>query len=83
MGDTMAERAISPRAAALHDDALVWDMVFVFEPDHGNDVRLFPRWQLPELTDLMLRRGYAEDDVRGILGGNWLRVCSEVWKEPR
>ena len=39
--------------------------------------------QLPELTDLMLRRGYTDDDVRGILGGNWLRVCSEVWKEPR
>lgn len=52
MGNSMAERAastpaagepatgaISPRAAALHDDALVWDMVFVREPDHGNDAR--------------------------------------------
>lgn len=39
--------------------------------------------QLPELTDLMLQRGYGEDDVRGILGGNWLRVCRQVWKEPR
>ena len=39
--------------------------------------------QLPELTDLMLRRGYSDEDVRGILGGNWLRVCREVWKEPR
>ena len=41
----MTSTTISPRAAALHEDALVWDMVFVFEPDHGNDARLFPRWQ--------------------------------------
>ena len=39
--------------------------------------------QPPELADLMLRRGHADDDVRGILGGNRLRVCRQAWKEPR
>lgn len=36
--------------------------------------------QVPELTELMLQHGYAEGQVRGILGGNWLRVAREVWQ---
>ncbi|MDP6785555.1 MAG: membrane dipeptidase [Rhodospirillales bacterium] len=36
--------------------------------------------QLVELTDLMLERGYAAADVRGILGGNFLRLARQVWK---
>lgn len=36
--------------------------------------------QVPELTDLMLRHGYPEAHIRGILGGNWLRVARQVWK---
>lgn len=37
--------------------------------------------QVPDLTELMLRAGYAEADVLGILGGNWLRLAREVWKD--
>lgn len=36
--------------------------------------------QVAELTELMLRAGYADGDVRGILGGNWLRLAQEVWR---
>jgi membrane dipeptidase len=36
--------------------------------------------QLRELADLLLRRGYADDDLRGILGGNFLRIAGEIWK---
>ncbi|MFP4201179.1 MAG: dipeptidase [Clostridia bacterium] len=35
--------------------------------------------KLPDLTAGLLRRGYPEDDVRAILGGNFLRVFREVW----
>lgn len=35
--------------------------------------------QLPELTESLLRMGYGEDVVRGILGGNFLRVAEQVW----
>ena len=34
----------------------------------------------PALTEEMLRRGYRESDIRGILGENWLRVCRAVWR---
>ena len=33
---------VSPQAAALHADALVWDMVFVYEPEMDNDYRHLP-----------------------------------------
>jgi membrane dipeptidase len=36
--------------------------------------------QLPELTAALLRLGYGDADVRAILGGNFLRVASTVWR---
>lgn len=36
--------------------------------------------QIEELAELMCRKNYAEGDVRAILGGNFHRVCKEVWK---
>jgi membrane dipeptidase len=35
---------------------------------------------LPEITDLLVAKGYADSDVRGILGENFLRVARQVWK---
>jgi membrane dipeptidase len=34
---------------------------------------------LPNVTDGLLRRGYTDDHVRAILGGNWLRLFEQVW----
>ena len=33
------------------------------------------------LTLGLLRRGYSDDDILKVLGGNWLRVFSEVWEQ--
>lgn len=35
---------------------------------------------LPGVTEQLLARGYGEDDVRAILGGNFLRVAAQVWR---
>jgi len=34
--------------------------------------------QLPKITDALLKKGYSEQDVTKILGGNFLRVMEAV-----
>jgi membrane dipeptidase len=36
--------------------------------------------QLPGLVEMMLERGYTTEQVKGILGENYLRVARQVWK---
>ncbi|GAA2871058.1 membrane dipeptidase [Aminobacter niigataensis] len=36
--------------------------------------------QLAEMTEILLRRGHADETVRGVLGGNFLRLARQVWK---
>ena len=36
---------------------------------------------LPFMSEALLIRGYSDDDIRKILGGNWLRLFEEVWVE--
>lgn len=38
----------------------------------------WPDW--PNLTDNLLRRGFSEEDVKKILGGNFMKVFGQVWK---
>ena len=35
---------------------------------------------MPELTETLLKHGYNETEVRGILGENIMRVAKQVWK---
>jgi len=35
---------------------------------------------LPNITDALLRLGFAEEDIRKFLGGNWMRVFDAVWR---
>lgn len=35
--------------------------------------------KLGNLTEALLKSGYAESDVKKIMGGNWVRVFGEVW----
>lgn len=35
-----------------------------------------------ELTEGLIRRGYTDDHIRGMLGGNFERVLKEIWTVP-
>lgn len=35
--------------------------------------------QLPRLTEAMLRRGYDDETILKVLGGNYLRIFEQVW----
>ena len=39
-----------------------------------------PPKQLREITETMVRRGFKDREILGILGGNFMRVASAVWK---
>jgi membrane dipeptidase len=43
-------------------------------------VDFVPPEQLPPLEAELAGRGYSADDIAGIMGGNFLRVASQVWK---
>jgi membrane dipeptidase len=33
-----------------------------------------------ELTAALVRRGYTDEHIRLVLGGNWARVLAEIWR---
>ncbi|MBW8635858.1 dipeptidase [Hoeflea sp. WL0058] len=52
-------------------------------PEYMQNMKGFnyvPPEALPELTELMLSHGYSDEDAKGVLGENFLRVCQQVWK---
>lgn len=53
----------------------------IFPPDQITHFLAFVEpEQLPEVTDLLLQRGYSEENIRAILGENFMRVAGQVWK---
>ena len=46
---------------------------------HNPDGKFASPRVIEGVAEVLLRQGYAEADVRGILGENWLRVVRQVW----
>ena len=51
-----------------------------YPPEDYGDMNQLELEQVPRVTEELMRRGYGESEVRGILGENWLRVCREIWR---
>ena len=52
-----------------------------YPPESGyRDLRQVELEEVPRTTEELLRRGYGEREIRGILGENWLGVCRGLWK---
>ena len=47
---------------------------------YGPGLRCIPPESLPRLTEAFLARGHSEKSVAGILGENFLRVATRVWR---
>ena len=43
------------------------------------EIRFSPPEVLPQITEMLMARGYTEQDIRKIMGENWLRVARAVW----
>ncbi len=53
-----------------------WPTGYGYEPG----IRYLEPEALPRVVDLLMARGWADDAVRGLLGGNFLRVAEQVWR---
>ncbi len=75
-------------ADGLDDDPPGLDRAYWWPPAEGygrgiTGIRIATPEQLPEITEGLLARGYAEEAVRAILGGNMLALARRVWKPTR
>jgi membrane dipeptidase len=61
---------------ALAAKAHIFPKGWGYEPG----IKIVAPEQLPELTEILLKRNYKEDDIRKILGGNLMRVAEAVWR---
>jgi membrane dipeptidase len=76
--------------AEIADDcwpAHMWLSSATYYPPKGNDLRvtipgLHASRDLANVTETMLRRGFSEADIRGILGSNAVRVFDAVMGVP-
>jgi membrane dipeptidase len=76
-----------PREYFMTGDRFGVDLLFPedyvppeWPPEYPEGLRRIRDW--PNLTEGLLRRGYAEADAEKVLGGNFLRLFGEVWGAP-
>jgi len=54
--------------------------IFPASEGYGEQMNVVEPEQLAAVTDELLAKGYSDDDVRAVVGGNHLRVAQRVWK---
>jgi membrane dipeptidase len=55
----------------------------LFPPELGYSagMKMLAPEQVPELAEALLQFGFSDADLGAMLGGNWLRVARQVWKD--
>jgi membrane dipeptidase len=72
-------------ATAMYDAYVAsgaWDPAAYPEPPYYYPEGIELPKTLYNLTGALLARGYTENDVAKLWGGNWLRVMDQVWGDP-
>ena len=69
----------------LDQDPPGYEPAYWFPPEHGygkqgGKIRIAAPEQFPQITEGLLAMGYAEADVRKILGQNMLALARRVWR---
>jgi membrane dipeptidase len=54
--------------------------LFPKEMGYGSGMQMAVPEQIPEIRENLLKKGYSDEQVFGILGNNFLRVAKQVWK---
>jgi membrane dipeptidase len=64
-------------------DAVVWSSSSYPSPPYSFPTSIERPNKLAALTARLLERGYDAPTIRGILGGNWMRVYQQAWSQTR
>lgn len=78
----MAAAASTAEAERYHTQSVGsgrWSRESYPPPPHHYPAGLGDPREMPNLTRRLLERGYAPEDVRKIIGENWMRVFRQVW----
>lgn len=54
----------------------------LFPPEHfpyGSSLKMIPPWAVPEIAEVLDKRGHSAQAIGKLLGGNLMRVAENVW----
>jgi membrane dipeptidase len=66
-------------AAALHDQLSHADKRYHVHGGHEIVEGMWGPTRMYELTAALVRRGYTDEQIRLVIGGNWARVLGTIW----
>jgi membrane dipeptidase len=75
-----SDPAVNSLAPHITQDAEFWPPGNGYED--AVEMKVIEPERLPQITEALLDQNFSDDEVRGILGGNFLRVAQAVW-QPR
>jgi membrane dipeptidase len=64
------------------DDAISDPAAFPPELGYRTGIEMVPPEAIEPIVERLLGLGYADEDIRAILGGNLMRVARQVWRSP-